>query len=82
MIKITPYGARKYIKRHLQEPEAILTVLCVCVCVGGGVPVNKTLTPPGNQEANALAQVQAPSTIDPSVDMANWAHEQNGHHSA
>lgn len=81
MIKITPYGARKYIKRHLQEPEAILTVLCVCVG-GWCVPVNKTLTPPGNQEANALAQVQAPSTTDPSVDTANWVHEQNGHCSA
>ena len=32
-----------------------------------------------NQEADAPVQVQALSTTDPSADMRNWVHEQNGH---
>ena len=50
---------------HLQEPEAVLTVF--------HIPAHKALTPPGNQEADALAQICALAT-DPSVDTAEEVH--------
>lgn len=39
----------KDIWAHLQEPEVVLTVF--------HIPAHKALTPPGNQEADALAQI-------------------------
>ena len=58
---------------HLQEPESILTVF--------HVPAYNALTPPGNQEADTLARVEALAT-DPSVDTEDWGHRKSGHHSA
>ena len=57
----------------LQEPEAILPVFHVLA--------RKALTPPGNQEADALAWVQSLAT-DPSADTADWMHGKSGHHRA
>ena len=57
-----------YVERrlvHLQEPEAVLTVF--------HVQGHKAPTIPGNQEDDALAQVQALAN-DASVDTADWLH--------
>lgn len=51
----------KGIWAHLQEPEPVLTIFCV----------HKALTPPGNQEASAIAQVQGLGT-DASLNAADW----------
>ena len=55
---------------HLQELGAVLTVL--------HVPARKALTPPGNQEAGAVAEVSTLDT-DPSVDIGDWVHRKSGH---
>lgn len=55
--------------RCLQESKAFLTVFHILA---------KILTHLGNQEADAVAPVQALAT-DPSVDTADWMHRKNGH---
>lgn len=48
------------VERYLQEPKADLVV-----------PAHKLSTPPGNQEAGALAKIHALAT-DLSVNTADW----------
>ena len=43
------------------------------------VPIPKALTPPGNQETDALAWIQA-QEIDPSADRADGMNRKSGHH--
>lgn len=61
----------KDIQVPLQVPETVLTDF--------HIPAHKALTPPGNQEAHALAWVRD-LAADPSVDTAGWAHKRSGHH--
>lgn len=64
----------KAIWAHLQEPEADLTVF--------HVPAHKISTPPGKQEADALAKICTLANDLVAVDNADWLHQKCGHDSA
>lgn len=57
-------------ERHLGSPPK------AAVLTASYFPGPKTLTPPGNQEADALKQVQA-LAADPSTDLVNWVQRKS-----